>query len=251
MNYQEYRPTPLLEKYIDAYWTVKTDGRAVPAFSRIIPDTCADIIINLGSAVRSDDDNRTTMQAERSYLVGTMTKYCDTLFDAEALLFGIRFKPFALNALLGFPLAGATDKIFEVSNAEFAFRNFIPSKKINDLCNSFDAWFVNRLPLNGNLSFNILNSIDQSKGLITVSALAKRHFTTERQLERICEHRIGITLKELCKQVRFRNAVRVLAKQAGNLSIDKIAFETGYYDHSHLSKEIKRYTGYNPTHYLK
>jgi len=249
MNYQEYKPAAALAKYIDAYWSVSTAADCKPSIERIIPDTCADIIINLGSAVTANNEDETQLLPDKSYLVGTMTKFCDTRFTGGAKLIGIRFKPFALHTVLGIPLAGATNKTIELGRTEFAFKNIITSKKAADIQNTFDTFFIKKLATPDRIAWHFLESIYQTNGTISVQALAKKHFVTERQLERLCRLKAGITLKELCKQVRFRNIVKELKHQGKNISIDNMAFENGYYDHSHLAKEIKKYTGRTPAYY--
>jgi AraC-like DNA-binding protein len=47
--------------------------------------------------------------------------------------------------------------------------------------------------------------------------------------------------------IRFQNALTVIKKADNKRSLLDIAFECGFYDHSHLANEIKRNTGLAPT----
>jgi AraC-like DNA-binding protein len=251
MIYREYKPGAQLAKYIDAYWTGTTAIDDKPAVQRIMPDTCADIIINLGSMLEANNGGKTYILPGQCYLVGTMTRFCDTLYAPEARLIGIRFKPFALHAMLGISLSGIANKTVELGRGDFAFKKFIASKKITSLPGAFDAFFAEKINNSQQVFMDVLETINQTKGTITVAALSKKHFITERQLERMCEIKAGVTLKELCKQTRFRHAVKMLQQKQNNTSLNDVAFETGFYDHSHLTKEIKKYTGYTPSYYSR
>lgn len=74
MEYLEYTPTPALVPFIDCYWTLKDSKHATGEHQRrVIPDICADIILNLGEDVRVWNGQYNRMQSEKAYLVGTMT----------------------------------------------------------------------------------------------------------------------------------------------------------------------------------
>jgi AraC-like DNA-binding protein len=58
---------------------------------------------------------------------------------------------------------------------------------------------------------------------------------------------IGISPKEYSNIVRFQYALSIIKKSGKNRSLSDIAFECGYYDHAHLTNEIKRNTGLSPS----
>jgi hypothetical protein len=91
MPYKQFKPHPALSPYIDAFWEVTSDD--IKSFTeRIMPDCCIDIIINLGTDVKADDSGL-IMRNERAYLIGTMTRYKNTVREPGTRLIGIRFKP--------------------------------------------------------------------------------------------------------------------------------------------------------------
>ncbi|WP_404980341.1 helix-turn-helix transcriptional regulator [Chitinophaga pollutisoli] len=79
--------------------------------------------------------------------------------------------------------------------------------------------------------------------------MAKRHFTTVRQLERNFKKFIGLSPKEYSNIIRFQNALATIKNSDENRSLIDIAFECGYYDHSHLTNEIRRNTGLSPSQF--
>lgn len=78
-------------------------------------------------------------------------------------------------------------------------------------------------------------------------ALARGNFTTVRQLERHFKKHIGLSPKEYSNIIRFQNALGMIKNSEADRSLLDIAFECGYYDHSHLANEIKRHTGLSPS----
>ena len=47
-------------------------------------------------------------------------------------------------------------------------------------------------------------------------------------------------------EVRYQTTFREIKNNTSQKSLLQIAFECGYYDHSHLTNEMKRYTGVAP-----
>ncbi|MES2416662.1 MAG: helix-turn-helix domain-containing protein [Bacteroidota bacterium] len=91
------------------------------------------------------------------------------------------------------------------------------------------------------------------QGRLSISQLAKRNFTTVRQLERSFKAHIGISPKEYSNIIRFQHALNVIKNDTQNRSLLAIAFECGYYDHSHLANEIQglHQHNFNLSHFSK
>src|SRR6266480_3706832 len=86
MAVHERAPSADLASYVDAYWW--SDGTADV---RVIPDGCADVIFDGGSAM----------------VVGTMTRPLNT--TSGPTMFGIRFRPGRAALAIGAPLTEVTD----------------------------------------------------------------------------------------------------------------------------------------------
>lgn len=56
----------------------------------------------------------------------------------------------------------------------------------------------------------------------------------------------GISVKSYSNMMRFQNAVRLLTHTDGAESLADVAYQTGYFDQSHLNREFRRYTGDTP-----
>lgn len=241
MIYTEYQPHPSLAPYIDAYWTVKGNEQK-PATEIILPDGCIDIILNAGDDFMAEH-NGFSMKNENAYLVGTMTRYKETVMHNGVDLIGIRFKPAA------FPVFYSYAPLYEVTNQTIAFdKKLAPDfgQTIKHSTLYLDHFFLNKLEKPDRFIFSIIETIQHHKGQLKVEELAKQHFTTVRQLERTFRQRVGVSPKEFMNLVRYQHTLKRIQNKHSHTSLFDIAFECGYYDHAHLSNEIKKYTGSAP-----
>jgi AraC-like DNA-binding protein len=183
------------------------------------------------------------MKSEKTYLVGTMTTYKETEMDNNTKLLGVRFKPGAISAFFKFvSLNEITNRTIELGKSlRLDLRKV---KSPFELLNQQLAGNLNK----PNLSLLMqIQTIKKSKGQIKIQELASIHCTTARQLERNFKEHLGITPKEFINLVRYQNAMKAIEKRKSNESILSIAFDFGYYDHSHLTNDFKRYIGCAPT----
>jgi AraC-like DNA-binding protein len=242
ISYREHTPHLLLSPYIDAYWEMTT-GRINPFLNRILPDGCVDIILNLGEDLLIEDGNF-KFKNETVALVGTMTRYKQTLTQSNTHLLGIRFKP------LGFSAFYKHSILREAANTTSEFEKAtLPELRTTglNLIETLDAFYIQRLNNKHNPLVEIVEAIGQATGLISVSQLAKNNYITTRQLERNFESYLGITPKAYLNFVRYQSAFKTIKQNSGKQSLLDIACDRGYYDHAHLSNEIKKHSGLNPS----
>lgn len=239
MIYQQFKPHIALSAYIDAYWT-SCAGKEDTAPQKILPDGCIDILVNLGETCTTDNNN-ILLQHEKFYLVGTMLHFKMVDMKPDSRFWGIRFKPAAFPAFYQFTsLHQFTDTTVELE------KKFCPGLMNITSTQYLDQFFLNKLrPPAHNLSL-IIEDIKALKGRMSVDALAKRHFTTAKQLERNFKEYIGASPKEFINFIRYQFVAPVI-KRRTVLSLDDIAVDHGYYDHAHLANEVKKYTGLTPS----
>ena len=125
--------------------------------------------------------------------------------------------------------------------------SFKVSKALKDPFNHFNQFFTDRIKVKNNQLQTVINDIHSSNGQLSIYELSKRNNTTVRQLERNFKIHIGISPKEYSNIVRFQNALNIIKNSNEDRSFLNIAFECGFYDHSHLTNEIKRNTGLSPS----
>jgi len=246
MGYQEYKPSNKLENLIDSYWLIKDLNRS--GNQRILPDGCADIIFNFGKANSSIPKGTIAIS-------GMMTKFSDVSLGNGSELLGIRFKSGQLSNLTNHPL-------FEIKNKTIEASKIIPElnlEKLEQLEEQkniekklkliesiiYKILSTKKLPVDSLIS-SVTDFILNSSEPINISKLAKNHYISLRQLERRFKNKIGVTVKEYTGIVRFKQTIKSIANYPEQ-SLLHIAFDNGYYDHSHLTNEVKRISGHIPS----
>ncbi|AZA84054.1 AraC family transcriptional regulator [Chryseobacterium lactis] len=243
MKYRELKPTIALEPYIHSFWELKGD-ETDSQWERNFPDGCPGLVINLGNECITDN-GVLRMDFGKTYAVGTMTSFKDSFIEEGTHLFGVCLKPASFSNFYSFAalneLTGKTVQ-FEKSNS------FSIEKLIRNPADYLNSFFVNRLQTTHNgLLQSVIADIHRSNGQLSIDHLAKRNFVTVRWLERNFKTYIGITPKAYSNIVRFQNAFALIKSSSNEQSLLDIAFECGFYDHSHLANEIKRNTGVFPS----
>ncbi|MFY0255284.1 DUF6597 domain-containing transcriptional factor [Chitinophaga sp. 30R24] len=242
MRYTELLPHPVLSDYIDTYWTLTHDYGAMKT-QHILPDGCIDIIFNLGADCTTDH-GQFLIKSEKVYLVGTMTTFNSATVAAGTNLLGIRFKPAAFQNFYQYcSLHEITDQTLELDKA-FCPNLYQTAKKSTAYLNHFFAGELS--PRKDNIT-HLVADLQTHQGRISVRDLAKKHFMSERQLERRFKQQIGIHPKTFISIVRNQAALNAIKHRDVNSSLLEIALHYGYYDHAHLSKEIKKFTGQPPS----
>lgn len=96
-----------------------------------------------------------------------------------------------------------------------------------------------------------LQVIYQYRGDVTIEAVLKKVAVTERQLERKFRQYIGTSPKRYAEIIKFHHFLRLLQHCSGGKKISDVAYESGYYDQSHLNGHFKKITGVTPMQYKR
>ncbi|WP_257670290.1 helix-turn-helix domain-containing protein [Parapedobacter tibetensis] len=242
MNLTEFKPHSQLASFIDAYWdvTCKEGGTSI---GKVLPDGCVDIIINLKEDFHIESENA-VLKSEKAYLGGAITHFMAAKTLPETHLVGVRFKPAAFSHFYTF------SSLHEVTNSFVELPKEFTPKIIslsNNISFAFDSFFYNKLIQPKRILLPVIETVKKHYGNISVNELAGKHFTTVKQLERNFKYHIGLSPKEFINIIRYKFAQQLILARHPKRTLSDIAFECGYYDHAHLSNEIKKYTGLAPT----
>jgi AraC-like DNA-binding protein len=251
--YTEIRPHRLLADYVDAYWV-----SAVTQLNRqrILPDTCADIIFNISDEIIAVDGEQ--IAPDTAFVVGTMTAFQDSLMPAHTRMLGIRFRPGALNAFTGLPLPLITDEQRPLKELAANWHTMLEPllakrKSLPEKINCLEQFLLQRLPAPNILADKIKQSvslIQQTNGSIPVAMLAAQAFMSLRNFERCFLQSVGVSPKKFSRIVRFI-AIKQQLKTATHTHLLSLALDNGFYDHAHLTREFRLFSGDSPTIYMQ
>lgn len=240
MSYAELLPCPPLRPLLRCCWSVRGTRPVDGTPWRVLPDGCADLLFDLGAA---------TPQA---HWIGTMTRAVLVPATASAPLdlFGLRFAPGGLHALIGAPLAACTDQrvAIDLWSALWTRDLLDHLAERPDLASRLQC--VERALLRARPDTDALRAVDALDSLARgplpqrVGDLAAQWGMTERTLERRFDAWIGVRPKQHLRYLRFE---RLLPRLLAGESPATLAADLGYADQSHLIRDVQAFAGISPT----
>jgi AraC-like DNA-binding protein len=267
LPYTEIAPPVDLAPYVDRLW-LRTALRAPERVHRVLPDGCADVIVDAARGTAA--------------LIGPMTRALEIAGDPAEQV-AVRFKPGTAAALTRCGLAELTDASVELAALGIAdgladrvagatvgagalrLPARIPLSAISHArLTELVGWLRRRLadapPPDPRIAraVALLSSAARqgaapagrgaappvgSIGEIRVDDVADTLGMTRQHLARGFRREVGITPKQLARIARMQRAAAAL-RRGGDLA--RLAAELGYFDQSHLSRELRELAGVTP-----
>lgn len=255
--YQEYPPSPLLSSHVDKYWEFKGNP---PKGMRIhiLPDGCTDFIFTLGEATRPEGSTL-VMQPYRSYFVGPMTKYASLVALTDTVhMLGIRFRPCGVGRFAPLPLHELADLRVSTDSLHTLFDDSLcdtlaEKPGMPERIALIEQLLLRHLGAPPDLAAkricHAVNRIHAAKGVVPIPRLADEVNLCPRHFERTFKVCTGFSPKVYGRIIQFRHAVDLL-RGATFDNLLSVAVAAGYYDVSHLSKEVRRMSGNTPLSFL-
>jgi AraC-like DNA-binding protein len=235
--YREFRPPPALADVVACTWerTVPRSGDASQA-QRVLPDACVDLVWRDGELIAAGPDTRAALSP---------------LVAGETVV-GIRMRPGAAGALLGLPASELRDMRVPL-DALWGSRGSDLAGRVADaadpdrrrvLCDALLARRADTLDADP-LVLGAMRLLGRPAS--RVRDLADALAISERQLRRRFETAVGYGPKLADRILRFQ---RFLAHAPRTDSLARLAFDLGYADQAHLTRECGELSGLPPAQLL-
>ncbi|MEK6482331.1 helix-turn-helix domain-containing protein [Catalinimonas sp. 4WD22] len=172
---------------------------------------------------------------------------------------GLKMHPVVAYHLLREPMVNITDKriaLCDIFGRSWRVLNVLENEQnINSFQDKpLSKFIINHLPcwikLQQDPIYHAVNIIIKNKGLIKVRELARRVCLTERSLNRKFTTEVGLSPKAYAKIWQWQYVAELLYIEP-SISLQDLAFKTGYYDISHLIHDYKVRTGKTPNEFQK
>ncbi|NUU63171.1 helix-turn-helix domain-containing protein [Paenibacillus agri] len=249
----EIPPSKLLAPYIRCFWG--SDDMSVswtPAPSAdseiIIPDTCMDIIWDL------DEDTGRSSTLFHGINDAPFAVPADRV-TAGGSRFAIRFYFWGVHYF-------ADDHLRDVLNAHVDVEAYFGTfrRELGELLThtstmpsriaAAEAYLLRRLENRCRTNDNVMNAVNtilQSRGVVTAEELQRGSGLSQRQLERLFREYIGITPKKTADLVRFQNTWQELYHLTREkLNMQDLVYAYRFSDQSHFNNSFKKYAGRTP-----
>lgn len=189
------------------------------------------------------------------YIFGHTDTYVDTCFSSLNLIIVI-FRPMGAKTFFNIPLnrlKGLSVSLDMLDNPLFSeLGKRVMETKDNHICiELIEAFLLKSILQSENYNrMRMLSAMNaMTRGETDVDRLAALACLGYKQFQRIFTEYIGLRPKEYIRINRFSKTLQSL--QTGTYSgLSELADECGYYDKSHLIKEVKSLSGYTPRGFL-
>jgi len=253
IQHQEFEPPEELRDSIRCFWYDTRDFGATASSYEVQPDGYAEIIFHFGS-----DFSVVTAKGLQSlpspFMMGLLNQ--PAVFHAKNRLqiIGIRCFPWTVFDLLGLPSGKDGVRIFEhpIAQLQPALNQCIQSGKIEEALALVKQYFMDArygVGMDSMLS-KAGFAMQAANGNMPVSQVATAAHATARTLERKFKQSSGHSVKDVSGLIRFEQ-VRNRLWIDPNINLAGLAYELGYTDQPHLSKEFKRYSGTTPAAFAR
>ncbi len=258
MRYEERSPHPALAAYVECTWTL-TASAAEAARDRVLPDGCAELIVNRRDAfVRHSGATR---DVQPRVLVAGQIRGALELEPTGAIdLVGVRFRSAGAGRFVDLPQHELTERTPALDDVAPGFARALTTAAASDDHGAFERVLVERLrdtaPRTSAARASLALATAASERLVAVDgglsidALAAELGVGTRRLERAFRHWVGLTPKELASTLRFHRAFG-LVDAARPRALAEIALSAGYHDQAHFSREFRRFAGESATRLLE
>ena len=261
LGYTEWMPPAGLDWAIECVWMRRNPAGAASR-SRILPDSCADLIFDLSerAGLRSCGGG-----GLRAIAVGTMTEPLATEVAPGSTILGVRFRPGAALPFFGAPLDELVDRRVDL---EELWRHARVERLAERLAERLVECLVDRragssdpadwaavlgaeLRLAGacvpdQVVRAAVRWIVESEGRVRSGELARRLGLSRQTLARRFRRQVGVGPKMLARVVRLRATVARI-ERAEQVDWAELALDLGFSDQAHLCSELRELAGASPT----
>lgn len=250
LSYTEFPVPPELREVVRCVWSLEGPGPAHPEPEPILPDGCAELILNHGAPFEQLEQGVWRRQPA-CFLHGQITRVMHLRQNGPCGIIGVRFEPHGAYALFPTDMAAFTDRkalMAELMPSDPA--HFAPviegpatveqrvERAIGLLVRAMSGAPVERAVTD--LVRAILTGGDRS-----LRALKSGVPLSTRQIERRFLAVVGLRPKVLVRIIRLRRLIE-RAKQEPQASLTELAHASGYYDQAHFNRDFKAFTGRAP-----
>jgi AraC-like DNA-binding protein len=241
-HYVEHLPPAELAPLVDRFWTSTRGAGGASSPTRVLPDGCADVIVDLAGA------------RPPAFVVGPMTR-AEVVDDAGAHEFvAVRFRPGGAAIWFDAPLDEWVDAHVDLSDAwrdgarvvEAVAAATATEARVDRLAAELlERAHASRRASVATRAVALARAVRAAAPETSVAALASQLGLTRQHLARTFRATVGIGPKMLQRVDRMQRALALLARRPAP-PLAQVALACGYADQPHLTGELVALTGRTP-----
>lgn len=258
MKFNISYPSGVLSGLVKHYWSIENcapDG--VNYTQRIVPSGLSELSFYLCDRPKVTDKNRDF--CENSIFSGHLEGYYELLISGHLSLFSISLQPHGAMMFFDIPISEFHNqnvplKYFLREKAQEMESKLQEAPSFEERKSIAEKFLLDQLKINHKLYelkriSNSIKLINENLGTISIDQLAFDSCLSRKQFERTFLAYVGTTPKQFLKTIRFQNAIHQKGLR-NSVSLTELAYDSGYYDQSHMIKEFKLMSGLTPKQYF-
>ena len=253
LRYEQFSPAGELHRWVECYWRLTGEAGLAPRPQRILPDGYVEIILHLGDPFLRVDEGAPVVRQARMLFAGQMIRPVRVMATGRTCVWGIRLHPWAAAAVAGVPASELTDRIEDAEAVCPRLVKALTGRLYDAIDDDESCVRALDLILMRHLTTNA-PSIDPlviAAGRLLlrdprpIADVARRMGVSPRHLTRTFRRTVGLTPKMFARISRFQRVAAVLDEAPGDV-LAGVALDCGYYDQSHLVRDVRAFAGGTP-----
>jgi len=255
LQYSEIAPLPALRSYLRCIWRMRgvADVDAPP--EPIIPDGCAELVLNLGDAFVRHADEGSHRQPLR-LVAGQITRAVTVQPSGVINLWGVRFHPWGAGPFLGFSGVELRDCLTSLAEVAIPLERELSmiadesseSARFDAICACLTRQ-LGRARGVGSRVPALVAVIARLRDPFTVRGLARHVGLGVRSVQALFRDEVGLSPKQLHRILRYQRALAIHRAEP-RLTWSAIASRAGYHDQAHLNHDSRDIVGRTPAELL-
>lgn len=245
-------PSVALAPFVSHYWILETDG-TMPVSERIVATGCMQMIFHRANRIFSVSGGD---WQPRSFIGGQTVDYADLHAEGKINMVVVVFQPYGAKAFFRMPMDELRNKLVPLEDMDDRLLAGVEDRILNTPDNKncirlIEQYLMKRLEIVKTYNFKRLHASLQAINKqpdIDITRLSEISCLSTKQFNRLFSEYIGANPKEFLRIVRFQRALDIWHRNP-RISLTQLALESGYYDHAHMVREFRTFSGYSPSEY--
>lgn len=261
MFYRDYAPSPLLAPFVQRYMVAGHDDPEEQGIDTwISPGGYGTVSTNISTAsstaasIVSNATHQDLRLPRIGYAAGQQTRPFRVHLDAGSRYIHVKLQPDGFFRLTGIPGSLVLDDHVPLEELRVVWPTDLierlteapdDTERVRLLDDHLLRQFVDQ-PARPDATRYALQLIDQWNGNVPVGELARQLRVSRRHLDRLFGEYVGVSPKFYARTARFNGLLQALWKPEPD-NYQDLVYRFGFYDQAHLIKEVRFFTGMNPS----
>ncbi len=228
---------------------------------RLLPDGSTNLIIELDNIPKFTFDNESLEKKEKyskAWMSGMQQEYISIGTPPSSSMFVIQFQPGGVYPFLNFPVEELNNLVVD---AELIFgddiirlrEQLLESPTPEEKFGRAEQWLQTHLS-EASFSEQVMNfaiqQICQNPALDSIKQISRKTGYSQKQFIQLFKKYVGLSPKYFQRVQRFNKVLQEVERR-NEINWPALSYDCGFYDQAHFIREFQKFSGFNPTDFLR